>query len=246
MKATCNSIADRAVEIYQSGKTRREVAVEIGRSHEWVRQILQIYGVPLRPRKAVPDEAELEKKQAKRREMFQARWGMSPEKMDEIRSKYGTSSQSPLNKFSKQKTSAKRRGVKWEFNFSSWWSVWEKSGKWDNRGRSGFVMGRKKDEGSYCASNVEIITSKQNGLEATINRPWKSRIYKDESKRPTLTDDQVRAIRISNDSQRKIAQEFDISQSHVSLIKRRLRSKDVSDEKPTKIGAALCGANQGE
>lgn len=43
-------IQEQAIELYQSGKTLREVAEEIGRSHEWVRKTLSKAGETTRSR----------------------------------------------------------------------------------------------------------------------------------------------------------------------------------------------------
>lgn len=219
----------KVVALYAQGKNLREIGIEIARSHEWVRQILQMNSVQLRPRSKPLDKEEIERSIAARRAKFKAKWGMLPEKMDVLTEKYGKGVKSPVRKFYQQKASAKKRGIAWKFNFAAWWKVWEKSGKWDERGRSGYVMGRKKEEGPYCANNVEIITSKQNGFDCTINRPWASRNYKNGRSRRVLTDDQVRAIRKATESQRVIAAKFGLDQSYVCLIKNRKSYKDVQD-----------------
>jgi len=43
-------IQERAIELYQSGKNLREVADEVGRSHEWVRKTLAKAGEETRSR----------------------------------------------------------------------------------------------------------------------------------------------------------------------------------------------------
>lgn len=45
-----SAIQERAVELYQSGKNLREVAEEVGRSHEWVRKTLAKAGEATRSR----------------------------------------------------------------------------------------------------------------------------------------------------------------------------------------------------
>jgi len=67
----------------------------------------------------------------------------------------------PKGKYLKQKSHAQQRGIPWEFTFESWWDVWEKSGKWEQRGRESaeaYVMCRKGDTGPYSPENVRIET----------------------------------------------------------------------------------------
>ena len=62
----------------------------------------------------------------------------------------------------KQKRTASARGIDWQFDLLAWWKVWEESGKFDQRGRSGYCMGRFGDVGPYAPSNVYICTTSQN------------------------------------------------------------------------------------
>jgi len=72
---------------------------------------------------------------------------------------------SPHGKYKIHKTNAKRRGIPFELTYAQWWGIWQRSGKWDQRGNDrpdGYVMGRKGDVGSYAVGNVEIITHAEN------------------------------------------------------------------------------------
>lgn len=72
--------------------------------------------------------------------------------------------QTPKGKFMRQKTNARQRGVLWDLTFEEWWSIWEKSGKWEERGTGykNYCMARKHDDGGYTKNNVSIITNRQN------------------------------------------------------------------------------------
>ena len=62
-----------------------------------------------------------------------------------------------------QKRSARYRGIGWEFDFPSWWRIWQESGKWNERGRGpGYCMSRFGDSGPYHPENVYICTIGQN------------------------------------------------------------------------------------
>lgn len=50
------------------------------------------------------------------------------------------------------------RHVGWELTFEDWWSVWQESGRWEQRGRAvnSYCMCRVGDIGSYKIGNVFI------------------------------------------------------------------------------------------
>jgi hypothetical protein len=72
--------------------------------------------------------------------------------------------QTPKGKYIRQRANAKRRGIPWEFTFDTWWDVWEKSGKWEQRGKEAnqYVMSRVHDDGPYSPGNVKVITMSAN------------------------------------------------------------------------------------
>lgn len=71
---------------------------------------------------------------------------------------------SPKGQYAKHKENARRRGVAFLLTFEEWWSLWEKSGRWNRRGnRKGcYVMSRCQDEGPYALGNVFIATFSAN------------------------------------------------------------------------------------
>lgn len=71
----------------------------------------------------------------------------------------------PKGRYSSQKCQALKRQIPWLFTFESWWKVWESSGKWEQRGTSGYVMTRYKDTGPYSPENVFIKTCQENTKE---------------------------------------------------------------------------------
>lgn len=70
----------------------------------------------------------------------------------------------PKGKFITQRANAKRRGVDWQLTFEQWWEIWEKSGKWGQRGTDAkqYCMCRKHYLGPYSVDNVEIKTMMSN------------------------------------------------------------------------------------
>lgn len=77
----------------------------------------------------------------------------------------------PQGKFYQQRIQAKQRGIRWELSFDEWWDIWQRSGKWQQRGcRVGqYVMARPSDAGPYSATNVVICTSTENRKQAHLN-----------------------------------------------------------------------------
>lgn len=73
----------------------------------------------------------------------------------------------PMGAYIRQRSNARARGIDWEFTFETWWEVWEKSGKWEKRGKKAteYCMSRKFDWGPYSPSNVRIVTNSRNTKE---------------------------------------------------------------------------------
>ena len=94
----------------------------------------------------------------------------------------------PIKRYHQQKAGAKGRHIKWEFTLSSWWDMWEKSGKWLQRGNQygQYVMTRKKDRGPYSPGNVVIKTINENSSEFQTGK-LKDVIY-------PKTNEDIRAI----------------------------------------------------
>ena len=73
----------------------------------------------------------------------------------------------PYGVYMRQRANARGRGILWEISFEDWWSVWQQSGKWEERGREAhqYCMSRKNDDGPYSVENVRIVTMKENSQE---------------------------------------------------------------------------------
>jgi len=68
------------------------------------------------------------------------------------------------NRYFEHQGNARRRGIVFDLTFPEWWSVWETSGQWANRGRGGdkYVMSRYRDCGAYTKGNVFIQQGRMN------------------------------------------------------------------------------------
>jgi hypothetical protein len=80
--------------------------------------------------------------------------------------------QTAKGKYSIQKRKAKRRGIAWELSFEEWWTIWEASGKWSERGwgKDKYVMCRYGDIGAYSIDNVFIDTNSNNTKSMNLSR----------------------------------------------------------------------------
>lgn len=71
-----------------------------------------------------------------------------------------------------QQKHAGNRGIDFLMTFPEWWSIWQESGRWNERGRgNGYVMARKGDIGPYAVGNVFICTASQNSKDSFIKTP---------------------------------------------------------------------------
>lgn len=69
----------------------------------------------------------------------------------------------PIVAFQRHRNLAKFRGIGFELTIWEWWTIWQESGRWDQRGRGhGYMMCRKGDVGPYAVGNVFIATGAHN------------------------------------------------------------------------------------
>lgn len=79
----------------------------------------------------------------------------------------------PAAKYRDAWRNAEKRGIAWEMTFPEWMAVWDAAGGLAGRGTasSDLCMGRHGDVGPYKASNVSIITVRQNSQDGLQNKP---------------------------------------------------------------------------
>jgi hypothetical protein len=73
----------------------------------------------------------------------------------------------PWRFYLEQKNNAKGRGILFLLTFDQWWSTWEQSGHWHERGkgRHKYCMARIGDVGAYELGNIKIIRHESNVSE---------------------------------------------------------------------------------
>lgn len=241
------------VALYKSGKSLAEVGSQFGVSRERVRQIVSGLGVSkleggatIRSFTNTRDKVEaLRAKDEREESHIRSLWGMSLDDYKAHIAEHGTStkSTSPMRKYIQHRSSAKKRGIGWDFNFAQWWQVWQDSGKWSERGRGpgyhGYVMARFGDADTpYSVDTVYICTQSQNSKDSFIVSPaanrWagersatvatEERAKKMRAEYPPratakVTEDQVRAIRADTRRGTIIAATYGVSTATISQIK---------------------------
>jgi len=146
-------------------------------------------------------------------------------------------------KFYQQKGRAKERGISFDLTFEEWWGIWQKSGRWEERGcRKGqYVMARNGDIGSYAIGNVSIIKHEENSRGRSPE--GKARVIASNRTREItywvglrspnaiFTDDQIREMRrlfaTGEWSQTAIGKKFGVSRSCVGRAVARETYADV-------------------
>jgi hypothetical protein len=76
--------------------------------------------------------------------------------------------------FSRQKASAKRRGIPFEMSYAQWLEVWGENIAKRGQHKDDLVMCRARDEGGYSVGNVRIDSPKANMQEAAVCRKVKA------------------------------------------------------------------------
>ena len=142
---------------------------------------------------------------------------MSAYKDPEYKSKHALL---PRSRYTQQKSHARSRGIGFELTFEQWWSIWQESEKWVQRGKAVgcFCMARNGDVGAYEIGNVAIV-------EVGAN-------LKDQMNNGAHASHKLSATEVSEAfgwadsfSQNRIARFLGVSQGHVSKLLSGKRGK---------------------
>lgn len=155
---------------YENGETLEQIGQRYNLTRERVRQILsKKYGTTAR------DGGQAEISRQRRRKFNEKRdarairmWGCSYREYVGILKHKGK----PTYAYWAQRKNALYRGIGWELNLWQWWSIWQKSGHWNERGRGrdGFGMCRLNDVGPYAVDNVYIATNSEKMKDYWVHR----------------------------------------------------------------------------
>jgi len=174
--------ADEMAELYRVGYTLQKIGEHFGISRERVRQIMS-------GRKGISAKDGGQHARSKRRQSALAamkeakalnRYGCTHQQIARVKKlgrklmaqgeSYG---RTPLGAFAHQRQNAIRRSIGWTLTFWQWWTIWQESGHWEQRGRGrGYMMCRYDDAGSYEVGNVYICTGVHNG-KFQPNNPYR-------------------------------------------------------------------------
>lgn len=156
------------IAMYKSGKTYQYIADLYGVTKQAIGKIAANHGI------TKVDGGRHSLTQKRRQERIEQRDKLCIEKhgytYDEYKKITTAHSQPPAIAFRSQRNAAKNRGIEWNLSFREWWTIWEESGQWENRGREygNYCMARFGDTGPYEADNVEIVTVTQNIREVRL------------------------------------------------------------------------------
>lgn len=157
---------DRAasmVALYRAGCTLEQIGAQYGITRERVRQLMtKHFGTRSADGgKRVVAEAKRERQEAARDAKSLLKWGCTYEQYAALRNM-----RKPTRAYANQANAAAWRGIGWELNLWQWWTIWQQSGHWADRGRGqGYVMCRFGDTGPYAVGNVFIATAAENSSE---------------------------------------------------------------------------------
>jgi len=160
--------------LYRNGYTLKQIVDEYGLTRERVRQIITKHH-GLRGKdggKTATANRKRETRRAKREAACMAKFGCTLEQLAELqRISRGKGYRGATRAFGSQRSNAAHRGIGWELTLWQWWTIWQQSGKWDQRGRGqGYVMCRHGDTGPYALGNVFIALAAENTSNSKVKK----------------------------------------------------------------------------
>jgi len=163
---------DQIAALFRQGVVGEEIAAQHGISRERVRQILEKqYGLTgADGGKRVRGERNSQRRQAERDARYLAEHGCDYEQYVALSA---GGARAPIRAYQQQRQNALRRGIGWELTLWQWWSIWQASGKWAERGRSpaAYGMGRVDIRKPFAPGNVVIAP----GIENSATRNCKNK-----------------------------------------------------------------------
>jgi hypothetical protein len=170
--------AETMAALYRDGFTLKQIGDQYGLTRERVRQILAKHKRMNATNGGQHIRAQ--RRAGKRRAAKDAKamrdWGCTYEQWlalvalgKEMRAAGKGKYQTPTAAYRNQKNNAGQRGIGFDLTLWQWWTIWQQSGHWDQRGRGqGYCMCRKGDVGPYAVDNVFIALAAENSREGSM------------------------------------------------------------------------------
>lgn len=172
--------SEEMARLYVAGLTMQQIATKFGISRQRIQQLLSkhhslTYLDGGQRRKVETTRRESE---AKRDRDYLMKWGctfaqwqhlrdVGQEMLSAGRGLY----QTPLRAYQSHRNNAKNRAIEWQLTLWQWWTIWQESGHWGDRGRGvGYVMCRYGDMGPYSPENVFVASAAQNSSDGQRRR----------------------------------------------------------------------------
>lgn len=92
------------------------------------------------------------------------RWGCSLEQWQLLRSMHPSFHHTPIARFIQHRNNVLRKKLRWSLTLWQWWSEWNDSGRYHERGRQkqSYCMARRQNTGDYAVGNVVIMSIQDN------------------------------------------------------------------------------------
>lgn len=185
VKSASDARAQQMVDARAAGMTLGQIGEIHGITRERTRQILARFG--LNSSNSGLKRVIERRKQAKREGVIARRdkrclrvYGCTYDSLEAILgADVSLTGNRAARAYVQQKKNAADRSIEFSLTFPQWWAVWQKSGKWEQRGRGhGYVMARTGDIGPYAVGNIYICTQSQNSKDSYIKTPASVRAAK--------------------------------------------------------------------
>jgi transposase len=148
--------ADEMAVLYRDGHTLEEIGQRYGLTRERVRQLLTKYhGISRRDGgNKVRSVRRLVEHDAKRDQRYLAKYGCTFAQWQGLIRE----PRNPTRAYIEQRRNAHTRNIGWELTLWQWWTAWQESGHWHERGRGqhGYMMSRKR-AGPYAPDNLLFV-----------------------------------------------------------------------------------------
>lgn len=152
------------ITAYLAGEAMPSIAEAYGMTRQGVQLILKKNGYGSKDggasiRSATRIKQEAASKHEKKETYCILKWGCTLDQWQLLRSVHPDFEHTPIARFIQHRNNVAKKNISWSLSLWDWWSIWNESGKYHDRGRTkdSYCMVLKKNADSYEVSSVEII-----------------------------------------------------------------------------------------